>query len=243
MKKPVLLLAALALAFGRQIAPAADVTGKVTLKGTPPQEKVIDFTDSCGPMHTTPVTTRWYEAGKDGGLKDVFVYISKGCEGRKYPTPVEPVVLDQTACLYQPYVLGMMAGQPIKIKNSDDCGHNVHAVPTAAGGAESFNIPQIAGQENIKTFTHPEVLVKFECNVHNWMFAYVGVVSNPYYAVTDEKGEFKIRDLPPGEYTLTAYHLKAHGKTSAGVSKTIKVEGDKAVTADFTVEVPAAAAQ
>jgi plastocyanin len=238
MKKSTVILAALALAAGWQAAPAADVTGKVTLKGTPPQEKVIDFTDACGPMHTTPVTTRWYEAGKDGGLKDVFVYVSKGCEGKKYPTPTEPVVLDQTECLYEPYVLGIMVGQPIKIKNSDECSHNVHATPTAADGAETFNIPQVSGQENVKTFTHPEVLVKFQCDVHNWMFAYVGVVSNPYFAVTDDHGNFKIPNLPPGEYTLTAYHLKAHGKTSAGVSKTIKVEGDNPVTADFTVEVP-----
>ena len=154
---------------------------------------------------------------------------------------MEPVVLDQTQCLYQPYVLGAMVGQPIKIKNSDDCSHNVHASPLADDGAEAFNIPQNPGQENIKTFTHPEVLVKFQCDVHNWMFAYVGVVSNPYFAITDDSGNFKIRDLPPGDYTLTAYHLKAHGKTSTGVSKTIKVEGNNAVAADFTVEVPAAA--
>jgi hypothetical protein len=118
--------------------------------------------------------------------------------------------------------------------------HNVHASPQAAGGAETFNLPQIAGQENVKTFTHPEVLVKFQCDVHNWMFAYVGVVSNPYFAITDDSGNFKIPNLPPGDYTLTAYHLKAHGKTSTGVSKTIKVEGNNAVTADFTVEVPPA---
>jgi plastocyanin len=240
MNKSIVLLAALALAAGPQSAPAADVTGKVTLKGTPPPETVIVFTDQCGPMHTEPVTTRRYEVGKDGGLKNVFVYVSKGCEGKKFPTPVEPVVLDQTQCLYQPYVLGAMVGQPIKIKNSDDCSHNVHASPLADDGAETFNIPQNPGQENVKTFTHPEVLVKFQCDVHNWMFAYVGVVSNPYYAITDDGGNFKIRDLPPGEYTLTAYHLKTHGKTSTGVSKTIKVEANNAVTADFTVEVPPA---
>jgi hypothetical protein len=69
------------------------------------------------------------------------------------------------------------------------------------------------------------------------MFAYIGVVSNPYFAVTDENGNFKIPNLPPGDYTLTAYHLKAHGKTP-GVSQAIKVAGNNAVTANFTVEVP-----
>jgi len=70
------------------------------------------------------------------------------------------------------------------------------------------------------------------------MFAYVGVMSNPYYAITDDEGDFKISNLPPGDYTLTAYHVKAHGHFSAGVTQTIKIEGDKAVTANFTVEVP-----
>jgi plastocyanin len=241
MKSSVFLLAALALAGSWQIAPAADVTGKVTLKGTPPPEKEIAFVDACIPLNSAPVTTRHYVVGKDNGLKNVFVYISKGCEGKTFPPPAEPVVLDQTKCMYQPYVMGMMVGQPLKIKNSDACGHNVHAAPAAANGAEAFNIPQIAGQENIKTFTHPEVLVKFQCDVHNWMFAYIGVMSNPFFAVTDDGGNFKISNLPPGDYTLTAYHLKAHGKTSTGVSQAIKVVGNNAVTANFTVEVPPAA--
>jgi plastocyanin len=238
MKKTIVVLTTLALAGSWQMAPAADVTGKVTLKGTPPPEIPITFTDQCGPLHPTSVTTRRYVVGKDNGLKDVFVYISKGCEGKTYPPPAEPVVLDQTQCLYQPYVMGMMVGQKLQIKNSDTFMHNVHASPLAADGAEAFNIPQNAGQSNDKTFTHPEVLVKFQCDVHNWMFAYIGVMSNPYFAVTDADGNFKIPNLPPGDYTLTAYHLKAHGKASTGVSQAIKVEGDKAVTANFTVEVP-----
>ena len=238
MKKSFLILATLALAGSWQAAPAADVTGKVALKGTPPAEKEIAFTDTCAPMNPTTVTTRHYVVGKDNGLRNVFVYISKGCEGKTYPAPKEAVVLDQTKCMYQPYVLGLMVGQTLKIKNSDTCMHNVHALPLAASGAEGFNIPQAAGQENDKTFTHPEVLVKFQCEVHNWMFAYIGVVSNPYFAVTDENGNFKIPNLPPGDYTLTAYHLKTHGKASPGVSQAIKVEGNNAVTANFTVEVP-----
>ena len=238
MKKSVLAVVSLALAGSWQIAPAADVTGKVTLQGTPPKEKVIEFTDQCGPLNPSPVTTRWYEVGKDSGLKNVLVYVSKGCEGKTYPTPSEPVVLDQVKCLYQPYVSGVMVGQTLRIKDSDTAVpmHNVHA--TSLEDPPGFNIPQTPGQVNDKTFAHPEVVVKFQCDVHNWMFAYVGVMSNPYFAITDDNGGFKISNLPPGDYTLTAYHVKAHGRTSPGVSQTIKVEGDKPVTANFTVEVP-----
>jgi hypothetical protein len=86
------------------------------------------------------------------------------------------------------------------------------------------------------SITKPEVLVKIKCEVHNWMFCYVGVQDNPFFAVTDKNGQFKIPDLPAGDYTLTAYHLKATAKP--GVSRQITV-GTGPVTADFTLEVPA----
>jgi plastocyanin len=235
-----LVLAALALAGGWQIAAAADVTGKVTLKGTPPAEKTIDFSDNpeAAALHPDVTKTRWYVVGKDNGLKDVFVYVSKGCEGNKFPIPSEPVVLDQQKAAYQPYVLGVMTGQTLNVKNSDPILHNVHAVPKVAGNSE-FNIPQgDRGMITATNFTKPEVLVQFKCDVHKWMFAYVGVVDNPYFDVTDADGNYKIPNLPPGEYTLTAYHVKTHGKTSTGVSQTIKVEGTAPVIQNFTVEVP-----
>ena len=238
MKKAIVVLAAFVLAGSWQVATAGDVTGKVTLKGTPPAETPIDYNSDCAPLHPTQLTTRRWIVGKDNGLKDVFVYISKGCEGKTFPVPTTAVELDQSKCTYQPYVLGAMVGQKIKIKNSDPILHNVHATPKIAGNDE-FNIPQAnLGQIDEKSFAKQEVLVRVKCDVHNWMFTYIGVCDNPYFAVTDENGSFKIPNLPAGEYTLTAYHLKAHG-TTPGVSQTIKVEGDKAVTADFTVEVPA----
>ena len=239
MKNAFVVLAALVLAGSCQFATAADVTGKVTLQGTPPPETPIDFKDheDCLALHPTQLTSRRYIVGKDNGLKDVFVYISKGCEGKTFPVPSTPVEIDQVRASYNPYVVGAMVGQKIRFKNSDPLLHNVHATPKVDGNDE-FNLPQTTqGQVDEKVFAKPEVLVRIKCDVHNWMFTYVGVCSNPFFAVTDENGNYKIPNLPPGEYTLTAYHLKAHGATP-GVSQTIKVEGDKAVTADFTVEVP-----
>jgi len=237
MKNAFVMLATLAVAGSCQFATAADVTGKVTLSGTPPAELPIEYNADCAPLHPTQLTTRRYVVGKDNGLKDVFVYISKGCEGKTFPVPSTPVVIDQQKCTYQPYVSGAMVGQKVQFKNSDPLLHNVHATPKVAGN-EEFNIPQTTqGQVDEKTFAKPEVLVRIKCDVHNWMFTYVGVCDNPFFAVTDDDGHYKISNLSPGEYTLTAYHLKAHGATP-GVSQTIKVEGDKAVTADFSVEVP-----
>ena len=73
-----------------QIASAGDVTGKVTLKGTPPPEKTIAFDDTCSKLHPTVTTTRHYVVGKDNGLANVFVYISKGLEGKKFTAPTRP---------------------------------------------------------------------------------------------------------------------------------------------------------
>lgn len=215
---------------------AGEITGKVTFKGTAPKEKEIKFDQVCGALHNGPVTTRHYVVGADGGLANVFVYISKGAEG-KGTAPTTPVTIDQHDCMYQPYIIGAMVNQKIQIKNSDAVLHNVHALPRVDGNNE-FNFAQpIQGQTDERSFPKQEVLIKMKCEVHDWMFAYVGVVDNPYFAITDKDGKFTIKDVPPGNYTLTAYHLKTHGVTK-GISKDIKVEGAP-LTADFTVELPA----
>jgi plastocyanin len=240
MKSFVLSAMVVVLAGSWQIASAGDVTGKVTLKGTPPPEKPIAFDDACSALHPTVTTTRHYVVGKDNGLANVFVYISKGLEGKKFTPPSKVVEIDQDACMFQPYVSGVMVGQVVKFKNSDPLMHNIHALPMVDGNQEfNFAEPNQGDVNDTKwtaSITKPEVLVKIKCEVHNWMFCYVGVQDNPFFAVTDKNGQFKIPDLPAGDYTLTAYHLKATAKP--GVSRQITV-GTGPVTADFTLEVPA----
>jgi plastocyanin len=227
---------ALATVLAAYSASAGDISGKVTLKGTPPKEREIKFDPTCGAMHQGPATTRWYVVGADKGLADVFVYISKGAEGKKFEALTTPVTLDQNKCMYQPYVIGVMVNQPVEIKNSDPVMHNVHALPRVDGNNE-FNFAQpLQGQTDQRKFAKQEVLIKLKCEVHDWMFAYVGVVDNPYFAVTDKDGNFTIKNVPPGNYTLTAYHLKTHNISSKGVTQDVKVEGGPA-TANFTVEI------
>jgi plastocyanin len=241
MKNTTLWVAAIALAGSLQAVFAGDVTGKVTLNGTPPPEIAIDFSANpeCGSLVTGQPTTRRYVVGKENGLKDVFVYISKGLEGKKFDAPAEPVVLDQSGCMYQPYVMGVMVGQKLKIKNSDPVMHNLHGHPVVSGNDE-FNITQTTqGATTDVMFPKAEVMVKINCDVHKWMLAYVGVCDNPYFAVTDADGHFKIPNLPPGEYTLTAFHQKANAP-GPGISQSIKVEADKPVSANFTIDVPVA---
>lgn len=237
MKRSALLLSFAAIYSSLQFAHAGDITGKVTLQGTPPPEKTIAFTDTCSALNPPVTTTRHYVVGKDNGLANVFVYISKGLEGKKFTPPADPVVINQVGCNYDPYILGCMVGQKVIIKDSDPLMHNVHAMPKVDGNTE-FNFAEMAvGDSNdtkwTESITKPEVLLKLECNVHGWMFCYVGVLDHPFFAVTDKDGNYKIANVPPGKYTLTAYHLKTH-KDTPGVTQDITV-GDSALTQDFTV--------
>jgi len=229
------------LAGSLQLATAGDITGKVTLHGTPPAPIAIQFDDTCSKLNPTVLTTRHYIVGKDNGLANVFVYISKGLEGKTFTPPTTPVELNQVGCNYDPYVFAVMVGQPVRIKNSDPVMHNIHALPKVDGNSE-FNFAQpTQGDVNdtkwVESIKSPEVMVKIKCDVHQWMFAYAGVCAHPYFALTDSDGNFKIPNVPAGKYTLTAYHLKAHGATP-GESQEITV-ADSPVTANFTVEVPA----
>jgi hypothetical protein len=241
MKKIALSLSVVVLACSLQMASAGDVTGKITLKGTPPPPLTIDYGDVCSKLNPTVPTTRHYVVGKDNGLANVFVYISKGLEGKKFPATTEAVELDQVGCNYNPYVFGVMVGQPVRIKNSDATMHNIHAMPKVDGNSE-FNFAEPSqGDMNdtkwVESIKVPEVMVKLKCDVHQWMFAYAGVQAHPYFAVSDPDGNFKIANLPAGKYTLTAYHLKAHG-AKPGESQEITV-ADSPLTVNFTVEVPA----
>jgi plastocyanin len=225
-----------ALIAGLQAVSAADITGTINLKGTPPPEKVnndIKANADCGKFHTEPVTTHFYVVSPQGGLRDVFVTL-KGIEAKSTGESAPPVVLDQKGCEYMPYVFALQTGQKLVVKNSDPVMHNVHPTPTAAGNKE-VNKAQMPGGADL-TFTFPtaEKFLRVKCDVHPWMLAYANVSDNPYYALTDKDGNFKIANVPPGKYTVVATHRKA----GTVESKEIEVKGDN-VKQDLTLEVKA----
>ncbi len=215
-----------------QTASAADITGKITLTGAPPSEITIPFDPSCGKFHKTKVTTQHYVVGSGGALADVFVYIKEGATPPPVAADAPPVVLDQVACLYTPFIFGIQTGQKLIIKNSDPgILHNVHIVPDAKSGNKESNQAQLKGQEIVKTFDKPELLLHLKCDVHPWMHAYAGIMDHPYFAVSSKDGTFKIANVPPGKYVVEAYHRKA-----GRLTKEITI-ADASQTADFGFEV------
>lgn len=202
---------------------AADIVGKVTLKGTPPPEKPLPISKSdptCGKVARPDASTRFYVVGKDGALADVVVYISKGLPpGKTYPVPDTPVVIDQKGCEFIPYITAAMAKQKVQIKNSDPFLHNVNHSPTPDVQKRPQNVAQLANGPVIERAFEKtdELLVRFKCDVHPWMFAYVAIFDHPFFAVTGEDGSFKISNVPPGTYTVEVFHRKA-GKLSKEVT-------------------------
>ena len=211
------------------LASAGDITGKVTLKGTPKAEVPIDLGPQCGKF-SKPASTRHYVVGKDGGLANVFVYV-KGAAAA--PAAGDGPLLDQVGCMYAPYVFGIVVNQKFSVKNSDPEMHNVHATPKIN---KEFNFAQMGGGPLAsKSFDKPEVAVRIKCDVHPWMFAYAGVFENGYFAVTDADGNFKIAGVPDGSHTVEAYHLKTHG-ANAGAAEKVDVKGG--AKKDFTITLP-----
>jgi plastocyanin len=172
----------------------------------------MDSDPLCKPDPAAP-TSEALLVGPGGGLQNVFVYVKDGLGARTYATPTTPVRLDQRGCRYVPHVFGVQVGQTVQIANSDPTLHNVHAVPAAN---REFNFGQPATVPPApRVFDKPEVMVPFRCDVHSWMNAYAGVLPHPFFAVTPADGTFEIKGLPPGSYTIEAWHEQLGTQTQS----------------------------
>jgi plastocyanin len=223
---------AAAAAPGRPVDPATvgSLSGTVTFTGAvPPAEVVRMGTDQAcvqgaGPNPQSDAVL----VGASGALQNAFVYVKDGLDpSYAFETPMAPVVLDQKGCRYTPRVLGVRVGQPIRVLNSDATLHNVHALPMV--NAEFNKSTPTLGSNTTQTFTAPEVMVRFKCDVHGWMAAWVGVVAHPFFTVTDASGAFALKGLPPGTYTIEAWHEKFGTRTS-----TVTIADKQAQTVSFT---------
>jgi plastocyanin len=206
---------------------SAAVSGKISFAGTAPApEKIKVSADPyCQKEHKDGLE-RETVAVKDGGLKDVLVYVKSGLSGT-YPPPTDAVELDQKGCMYSPHVVALQVGQPLKIKNNDETLHNIHPRPTVN---PEFNIGQPRkGMESTRTFDKKEPWIPVGCDVHPWMRSYIAVLDNPFFAVTDENGKYTIKGLPAGEYEIEAIHEKLNKQTGK-----ITVKDGESATLDLS---------
>ena len=216
--------------------PTGTITGVITYNGTPPAPKKIDTAADpvCGQKNPNLMTDDTIV--KDGKLANTFIYIKDGSvEGGSkigdyaWPVPSSPVKLDQNGCHYAPHVLGIMVNQKLEVTNSDATQHNIHPTPKLN---QEWNQTQPNGAPPIeKSFARAEQLIPVKCNQHPWMRAYIGVMKNPLFAVSDGNGAYEIKGVPPGKYTLIAWR---EGATPEEKPTEITVTANGTTKADFS---------
>jgi plastocyanin len=188
-------------------ATAAIVTGRVMFEGPAPEREMlrIDADRACVSLNGSDEQPgESLLLGENSALQNVFVYVKDGLARRSFPVPSTPVVIEQQKCRYTPRVIGIRVGQPLEIRNGDALLHNVRSDSAIN---QPFNQGQpVQGMVFAHTFTTREVMMPITCDVHRWMQAYVGALEHPYFAVTAAAGTFELPDLPPGTYTLEAWH-------------------------------------
>ena len=220
------------------------ISGKISFTGAAPEAKKIDTSAdvACASKNPNLVIEDWVV--KDGKLANTFVYIKDGTiDGAKkigdytWPAPSAAVVLDQNGCHYKPHVLGVVVNQSISITNSDPTQHNIHFLATNVN--PDWNQSQVNGAPALShKLAHAEVMAPVKCNQHPWMKSYVGVMKHPFFAVSAEDGSFTIKGVPPGKYTVVAWHEGGVKGTEKTMEVTVTAKG--AATADFAFGATAA---
>ena len=211
------------------------VTGRIHFSGKAPAPVKIDMSmDPACDMSGGGDNLSEAYAVHSGNLANVFVYVKSGPPAAFAAAPIggPAIVMDQKGCRYVPHVVGLMKGQSIEFRNSDVTMHNIHTMPTAPG-SQSIDISQSPrGASQIKQFNQPETMIPVRCNNHPWMNAFVNVSETPFFDVSNSDGEFSLKGLPAGEYTLVAVHEKLGEQT---LHVTVKPEGTAQAHFTFTM--------
>jgi plastocyanin len=189
-------------------ATAGSVSGVVRLDGpAPAARKIIMSGDAaCTAANQEPPTSQEVVADAQGNLANVVIYVKGGIGNFSFAIPKTPVEINQQGCMYAPHVVAARTGQTVVFRNADKTIHNIHPQPK---NNPSWNRSQSPGAPAIEErFSREEIAIPVMCNVHPWMRSYLAIFDHPYSAVSGPGGAFEIRNLPPGNYTLEAWHEK-----------------------------------
>ncbi len=188
------------------LATVGTISGTVRFEGTAPEQSIAQLSgwSECAAQHPQGNPPAGDVLVKEGKLQNAMVYIKDGLGNRVFTVPTEAVEIDQKACVFIPRVAGAQVGQPLKFLNSDPMAHNVHGF---AQQAKPWNISlSVKGTSRSVKVDKPEAMIEIKCDIHPWMRAYVGVFDHPYFALSGADGSFTLKNVPPGEYTVEAWH-------------------------------------
>ena len=232
MRTTQMLVVLLALLLCSSLTFAGTVSGKVTYTGTPAKPKPIDMSKEpiCAKQHNPPITTETVVTGPNNALDNVVVYVSAGANDESQ-VPSQPVTFEQKGCQYIPHVRAMHTNQELKVINDDPTSHNIH--PLAKINHE-WNKSQPPGTPPIsEKYDKPE-FISVKCNIHPWMHGIFAVLSTSHYDISTGGGDFKLPNLPPGKYTITAWH-EDYGTQTADVT----ITGNETKNVNFTFKAKA----
>ncbi|HUP47401.1 MAG TPA: carboxypeptidase regulatory-like domain-containing protein [Thermoanaerobaculia bacterium] len=189
------------------VANAATLTGTIRFDGSAPAPQTLQMGADpyCAAHHKgQPAHIESVVVGPGGELANVLVYVKNAPAA---PPNTTPALLDQVGCRYVPHVSAVQVNQPVRIRNSDNTLHNVHAMPEIN---RRFNEGQpVQGMESVKRFDKAEIKpFRIKCDVHGWMESFMAVLPHSWHGVSSAAGAFTIANLPPGSYTLVAWHEK-----------------------------------
>jgi plastocyanin len=212
-------------------ATASVIAGRVFYQGERPflQPIQMNADASCVVLHKDLVYPDQLVVNDDNSLQSVFVYVKAGLGSQAYSPPKEQVILEQKGCMFSPHVLGLQTGQALRIINSDPTTHNVRS---SSLKNREWNKMMLSGTGPVEQrFTNEEIMILVRCNVHPWMKAYIGVLRHPFFAITGKDGTFEIRGVPPGEYTIEAWH-----ETLGSVTQEVKLRPKELKTVNLTMK-------
>jgi plastocyanin len=218
--------------------------GQVTFAGDPPAPKVLfekgkaaKDPEVCA-KDAPLLSERLVVDGGTNGVKNVLVYLNKPTsvsDEAKKAAAAANVLFDQNKCVFDPHVLGILTGSPITLKSSDPVNHNVNAKLKQAG----FN--QLLAPQSSTKFTPagPErTPAEVTCDIHPWMKAWWMVLDHPYFAVTDAKGYFEIKNAPAGTQKVVVWQeaVDKNGFVTAPSGDEVVIKANDSVVKDFKVE-------
>ena len=214
-------VSALAAYQGGAVKDGGSISGTVKFKGNAPAPKKLDVGKDKEVCDKTPKTDPSLIVN-GGNLVNAVVTIADIKTGKKIE--LTKVTLDQNGCEYHPHVLAFPAGSTVQILNPDGVLHNVHSYSKVNS---PFNMAQPKFKKTLDVKIEKPKAVEVKCDVHGWMHGWLVATENPYFAVTDNSGGFKLTDVPAGTYTVEVWHEKL-GKSSQKV--TVKAKEEAKVT-------------
>ena len=209
------ILAASTITSGK--SSSGSISGTVTYEGTPAKQMPIDMSKepSCAKQHSTPLMTETVVVGTGNALVNVVIYISAGAPDES-SAPTHAAVVTQKGCQYLPHIVPMLVNQQLKVVNDDPTSHNIHPL---AKIKREWNKSQPPGTPPFSEIFDKAEFIPVKCNIHPWMHGTFAVLKNSHYSVSGEDGRFTLPDLPPGKYTVTAWH-ESYGDQSQEVTIT-----------------------